>query len=70
MCAGGIFNFMALQLSGKTFGYIKCIFFIRFFKILLCYSSCTKLYIASSFLAVACEQPWLRLGVNTLLVTA
>jgi hypothetical protein len=61
---------MALQLSGKTFAYIKCIFFIRCFKILLHYSSCTKLYIASSFLVVACEQPQLQLGVNTLLVTA
>lgn len=45
-------------------------FFIRCSKILLCYSRCTKLYIASGFLVVACEQPWLQLGVNTLLVTA
>jgi hypothetical protein len=37
---------------------------------LLRYSSCTKLYIASSFLVVACEQPWLQLGVSTLHVTA
>lgn len=29
-----------------------------------------KLYVASSFLVVACEQPWLWLGVNTLHVTA
>ena len=69
-CASGICNFMALQLSGKTFAYIKCIFFIRCFKILLHYSSCTKLYRVSSFLVLACEQPWLQLGVNTLLVTA